>query len=192
MLKRIFRFTFVFLLISVMGFVGFAGAAENILPKEVVSQVTSLQEIDTNSPDAQSHGFFATIACGTCQELTVTDIPLCPPASEIINVFKFPVIDDITICFDKVLVNAHVFKVIVYRDLNGAVRTRVFCVPVDCCIDIPGANPFHDRVSSQEIVVECEKDELRRGGRILHEKMCVRITVGLERFITGDPCPLVP
>lgn len=191
MLKGFLKVTFIVLLVSLLGFVSFASAA-NSLPEEAISQIQSLQGIDVSTENCPP-GFWAIIGCGTCQEFIVSDIPLCPPASQILDVLKFPVIDNVTILFDRVVVEAHVFKVIIYRDVNGTTRTRVFCVPVNCCISIPGANPFHDRVANQEIAVEFERDDLRSGGRILTEKMCVRITISLERFLTGgDPCPLVP
>lgn len=176
-LKRSLMILFV-VLFSVMGLVGAA---------EITEEMTQEQ-----SYDALCRGFDAIIACGECQKLTVTDIQLCPPAATIIQVLRFPVIDRLTIFNDKVLANAHVLKIIIYRDIFNTVRTRITCIPVDCCIEVPGARPG-DTIAFQNIAVEFSEEELRSNGRILHEKMCVRINVSIQRHFNSLPsCPLIP
>lgn len=180
MFKRL-KHSLLILFVVISSVIGIAGAT--VFAEETAQE----QAIET-----LSGRFDAIIACGECQKLTVTDIQLCPPASRIVNVIRIPAIDNITIFPDKVLVNAHVLKIIFYRDVFGNSRIRITCIPVDCCIEVPGALPS-DTIAFQNIAVEFSEEELRQNGRILHEKMCVRVNVSIQRRFNGIPsCPLVP
>lgn len=127
MFKRFLKRSLLVLFVILFSVIGLVGAAEN------AEEITQEQAVET-----LCRGFDAIIACGECQKLTVTDIQLCPPAANIINVIRIPAIDRKTIFPDKVLVNAHVLKIIIYRDIFGTNRVRIICIPVDCCIEVPG------------------------------------------------------
>jgi hypothetical protein len=124
---------------------------------------------------------FEIVGCGECQIFDMEDIPLCPPARSlgpIIKIVEFE--QDPLICVDKVLVNIRVTKIIFYIDINGTARIRRFVTEVGCCIDIPGVLPG-DNIAFRRVVVQCEKDELRNDGRILHEKLCIKVNVSVQR-----------
>ncbi len=180
MFKRL-KHSLLILFVVLSSVVGLAGATVN---SGEINQEQAIESLTGR--------FDAIIACGECQKLTVTDIQLCPPASRIVNVIRIPVIDSRTIFPGKVLINAHVLKIIFYRDIAGNSRIRITCIPVDCCIEVPGALPS-DTIAFENIAVEFSEEELRQNGRILHEKMCVRVNVSIQRRFNGIPsCPLIP
>ncbi|MGI6037683.1 MAG: hypothetical protein ACOYD6_05590 [Limnochordia bacterium] len=117
--------------------------------------------------------------CGECLVLAVDEIRLCLPARKF-RVRKYPMVTDVTICRDVVLVTGSVRKEITYEDCLGRCRTLVRHVPIDCCMKIPGARPG-DRVTGAQMTIRCSQDRLQKGGRIIEEKMCVEISLTLER-----------
>ncbi|MEA4882429.1 MAG: hypothetical protein VB144_01995 [Clostridia bacterium] len=175
MRKRALRVLLMLALTAVLGFgsVAVNAAAPTAPPAPTLEQL--LQE-----------GMDVIVACVRCEELVVSDIQLCPPLKSGTepSIQKFPVIDNIKICSGLVLVDAHVCKLVTWTDVNGVVRNKFARIPVDCCIEAPGVAPT-DTVAFQAIEVVCERDELQNGRSILHEKMCVRINLSIQRHIAG-------
>ncbi len=124
------------------------------------------------------------VGCGECTRCDERDIQLCPPARvpQTLSIMKTLVIDLVQVRNGSVLVLAHVDKLITYVDINGVTRTRLVRVPFTCEIPIEGI-VFTDTVAFQSIVITEETDTLCADGRTLHERLCVKINVSIERII---------
>ena len=129
------------------------------------------------------------VGCGECTRCDERDIPLCPPVRmpHAPSIAKDLVIDLVQVQNGGVVVFAHVDKLIAYVDINGVARTRLVRVPFTCEIPIEGI-VFTDTVAFQSIIITQETDTLSTDGRTLHEKLCVRINVSIQRIIA---CNLV-
>ncbi|HBK59473.1 MAG TPA: hypothetical protein DDZ84_01595 [Firmicutes bacterium] len=126
----------------------------------------------------------AIVGCGECTKCDERNIQLCPPARvpQTPTIVKTLVVDLVQVQNGRVIVFAHVDKLITYVDVNGVTRNRLVRVPFTCDIPIEGI-VFTDTVAFQSIVITEETDTLCGDGRILIERLCVRINVSIQRII---------
>jgi len=124
------------------------------------------------------------VGCGECTRCDEREIALCPPVRmpQEPSIDKDLVIDLVQVQNGRVVVFAHVDKLITYIDVNGVTRTRLVRVPFTCEIPIEGI-VFTDTVAFQSIVITEETDTLCSDGRTLRERLCVRINVSIQRII---------
>jgi hypothetical protein len=124
------------------------------------------------------------VGCGECTRCDEREIQLCPPVRmpQTPSIVKNLVIDLVQVQNGRVVVFAHVDKLITYIDVNGVTRTRLERVPFACEIPIEGI-VFTDTVAFQSIVITEETDTLCSDGRTLRERLCVRINVSIQRII---------
>lgn len=135
-------------------------------------------------PVCRCEPVYAIVACGECNPCDTRDIPLCPPARtpQTPTIVKTPVIDFVQVLDGAVRVFAHVDKLITYVDITGTTRTRFVRVPFECNIPIPGIVST-DTVAAQSLTITSEVDVLSSDGRSLCERLCVRISVSIQRLI---------
>ncbi len=134
------------------------------------------------------------VGCGECSPCDERSITLCPPARvpQVPTIVKTWAIDLVQVLNGRVIVIAHVDKFITYVDVNGVTRNVLVRVPFTCNIPIDGV-VFTDTVAFQNIAIVSESDSLCGEGRILYERLCVRINVSLERIIECRlVCPSAP